>query len=139
MTPDKTPDINLPDVVADVTRAFARYEAALVGNDVAVHDELFWSSPLTLRYGIGENLYGHQAIAAFRSARSPAGLARTLANTTITTYGQDMATANTEFLRAGFIGDDGRPRRVGRQSQTWMRTPDGWRVVCAHVSIIDQP
>ena len=122
MTTHTTPAINLPDVLADVTKAFARYEAALVSNDVAVLDELFWASPLTLRFGIGENLYGYQAIAAFRSARSPAGLARTLANTTITSYGQDMATANTEFMRAGFIGDDGKPARVGRQSQTWMRT-----------------
>jgi hypothetical protein len=122
-------EIDIPDVLAEVTAVFERYEAALVSNDVAVLDELFWNSPHTLRYGVGENLYGYDAIAEFRAARPAAGLARTLFNTVITTYGRDFATANTEFRR------DGNPR-TGRQSQTWMRTPDGWRVVAAHVSLI---
>jgi hypothetical protein len=122
-------EIDIPDVLAEVTAVFERYEAALVSNDVAVLDELFWNSPHTLRYGVGENLYGYGAIAEFRAARPAAGLARTLFNTVITTYGRDFATANTEFRR------DGNPR-TGRQSQTWMRTPDGWRVVAAHVSLI---
>ncbi|HEY9620421.1 MAG TPA: oxalurate catabolism protein HpxZ [Crinalium sp.] len=122
-------DINLPDVVAEVTAAFQRYEAALVNNDVAVLDELFWNSPHTIRYGATENLYGYEAIANFRVNRSPAGLARTLKNTVITTYGRDFATANTEFQRQN-------SPLTGRQSQTWMRTPDGWRVVAAHVSLL---
>jgi hypothetical protein len=121
-------DVNLPDVVAEVTAAFQRYEAALVSNDVTVLDELFWQSPLTVRYGMTENLYGYGAIAAFRSARSPANLNRTLMNTVITTYGRDFATANTEFQR--------KAGQTGRQSQTWMRTPAGWRVVSAHVSLL---
>jgi hypothetical protein len=127
------PEINLPEVLAEVTAAFQRYERALNGNDVAALDELFWDSPHTLRYGIGENLYGHAQIAAFRAARSPAGLARTLSGTVITTYGRDMATANTLFER------DSAPGKIGRQSQTWMRTGAGWRVVAAHVSLIPKP
>ena len=127
------PDINIPEVVAEVEAAFQRYEVALNTNDVAVLDELFWKDALTIRYGIGENLYGHEQIAAFRSARSPVGLARTIDGTVITTYGRDMATANTLFERETM------PGRVGRQSQTWMRTPDGWRVVSAHVSVIVKP
>ena len=121
--------INLPDVLAEVTSAFERYEQALVNNDVAVLDELFWDSPLTLRYGATENLYGSDAIRAFRSARPATGLARTLLKTVITTYGRDLATANVEFQRAG-------ASRPGRQSQTWMRTAKGWRVVAAHVSLL---
>lgn len=124
-------DVNLPDIVAEVTAAFERYEKALVGNDVAVLDELFWNDPSTIRYGGGENLYGYAAIKAFRSARSPQGLARRLERTQITTYGRDFATANTLFVR------DANPGKIGRQSQTWVRTPDGWRVVSAHVSLID--
>ena len=122
-------DINLPDVLAEVQAQFDRYEQALVGNDVAVLDELFWDSPLTLRYGATENLYGIAAIREFRVARAPQGLARVLLRTVITTYGRDMATANVEFQRAG-------ASRPGRQSQTWMRTPAGWRVVAAHVSLL---
>ncbi len=122
-------DINLPDVVAEVTEAFNRYETALVNNQVEVLDELFWPSPHTIRYGATENLYGYDAIAAFRRQRSPLGLARTLENTVITTYGRDFATANTEFRRAN-------SDKVGRQSQTWLRTPEGWRVVSAHVSYV---
>lgn len=124
--------INLPDVLAEVTAVFARYEEALVSNDVAVLDELFWESPHTLRYGVGENLYGYEAIRAFRAARPAQGLARTVLRTVITTYGHDFATANIEFRRIG--GD-----RTGRQSQTWLRTPAGWRVVAAHVSLLAPP
>ena len=123
--------IDDPATLAEVTAAFERYERALVGNDVAVLDELFWVSPKTLRYGPAENLYGHEAIAAFRSARSSAGLARTVTRTVITTYGASTATANIEFVR------DGDPR-VGRQSQTWVKMPDGWRIVAAHVSLMDE-
>lgn len=122
-------DINLPDVVAEVTVAFARYEAALVANQVELLDELFWNSPHTLRYGAAENLYGYDAIRAFRAGRSPQGLARRVLRTAITTYGRDFATTNIEFQRDG-------SDRIGRQSQTWMRTPQGWRVVSAHVSLM---
>ena len=121
--------INLPHVLAEMEVAFARYEDALVNNKVDVLDELFWNSPHTLRYGIGENLYGFEAIQAFRASRPSQGLQRTCMNAMITTYGEDFATANTEFQRDGVA-------RSGRQSQTWMRTPEGWRVVAAHVSLI---
>ncbi|MFJ3464122.1 oxalurate catabolism protein HpxZ [Achromobacter spanius] len=122
-------DINLPDVLAEVTAAVERYEAALVSNDVQVLDTLFWNSSHTLRYGAGENLYGYDEIRTFRAQRSPQGLAREVLRTVITTYGQDFATANLEFQREGST-------RIGRQSQTWMRTPQGWRVVAAHVSLM---
>jgi hypothetical protein len=129
VSPTEALAINRPEVLAEVTAAFERYEAALVSNDVAVLDELFWNSPHTLRFGATENLYGYEAIRAFRAARPSVGLARTLSHTVITTYGQDFATANTEFLRTG-------SERTGRQSQTWLRTPEGWRVVAAHVSLL---
>ncbi|SHN24004.1 oxalurate catabolism protein HpxZ [Rhizobacter sp. OV335] len=122
-------EINRPDVLAVLTAAFERYERALVGNDVAVLDELFWDSPHTLRYGVGENLYGIAAIRAFRSARPATGLARSVLRTQVTTYGEDFATTHIEFQREGGT-------RPGRQTQTWMRTPDGWRVVSAHVSLM---
>ena len=121
--------INLPYVLAEMEAAFARYEDALVNNKVDVLDELFWNSPHTLRYGATENLYGFEAIQAFRASRPSQGLQRTCMNTVITTYGEDFATANTEFQRDGVA-------RTGRQSQTWMRTPEGWRVVAAHVSLL---
>lgn len=125
------PEINIPKVVGEVSAAFERYENALMDNDVAVLNELFWNSPLTLRYGIAENLYGHDQIAAYRGTRS--ALARTRSSIVITTYGRDFATANTEFRR------DSMPGKVGRQSQTWVRTSDGWRVVAAHVSFMYVP
>lgn len=122
-------DINQPEVLAEVTAVFDRYEKALTGNDVAVLDELFWDSPHTLRYGATENLYGYAEIQAFRAGRPSAGLSREVLRTVITTYGRDFATANIEFRREGST-------RTGRQSQTWMRTPQGWRVVAAHVSLL---
>ena len=125
-------DINLPDVLAEVSAEFARYEQALTSNDVAVLDELFWNSPHTLRYGVGENLYGYDAICDFRATRPAQGLQRTVLRTVITTYGRDFATANIEFRRAG-------SDKTGRQSQTWMRTAEGWRVVSAHVSLLLPP
>lgn len=123
-------DINLPDVLAEVTRQCERYEQALVSNDVQVLDELFWNSPRTLRYGATENLYGYAAIQAFRASRPSKGLARAVLRNEITTYGRDFATCNLEFQRNG-------SSQTGRQSQTWMRTPAGWRVVAAHVSLLD--
>jgi len=122
-------EVDIPDVVAEVTAVFARYEDALVNNRIDVLDELFWASPSTVRYGAGENLVGIDAIRAFRQSRPSAGLARTLARTVITTFGRDFATAMTEFQREG-------QAKVGRQSQTWVRFASGWRVVAAHVSSI---
>jgi AtzE family amidohydrolase len=126
-------EVDLPDVLAEVTAEFARYEAALVSNDVAMLGELFRKDARTLRYGVGENLYGYDAIAAFRAARSPVGLGRRTDKTVITTYGRDAAVASTLFYRDSLVG------RVGRQMQTWVRFPEGWRIVAAHVSIIDDP
>jgi hypothetical protein len=126
-------EIDLPEVVAEVKREFERYERALVSNDVPLLDALFRDDPRTIRYGGGEILYGYDEIKAFRGARSPAGLARTLSRTVITTYGRDLAVASTLFHR------DSAPGKIGRQMQTWVRFPEGWRVVAAHVSMIDQP
>lgn len=126
-------EVDLPDVVAEVSEAFARYEKALVSNDVTTLDALFRNDPRTLRYGIGENLYGYEAIMAFRAGRSPAGLARDLSKTVITAYGRDTAVASTLFRRASA------PDRIGRQMQTWVRFADGWHIVAAHVSVIADP
>lgn len=126
-------EINIPEVKAEVEAAFAEYEEALVSNDVETLDRLFRHAPETVRYGVGENLYGYAEIAAFRAARSPFNLERTLQRTLITTYGRDMATAWTLFHRPSLVG------KVGRQSQVWMRTPEGWRVVAAHVSLMVEP
>jgi hypothetical protein len=126
-------EIDLPDVLAEVTAQFARYETALVSNDVTVLDELFRNDSRTLRYGIAENLYGYDAIMAFRATRSPVGLNRKTAKTVITSYGRDTAVASTLFYRETL------PGRVGRQMQTWVRFPEGFRIVAAHVSIIDEP
>jgi hypothetical protein len=126
-------EIDIPEVKAEVEAAFARYEAALVGNDVAVLEELFWDDPRTIRYGTAENLYGMDAIRAFRRARPAHDLARRLDETVVTTFGRDMATAMTLFRRESGRG------KVGRQSQTWCRLPQGWRIVAAHVSVIAEP
>jgi hypothetical protein len=126
-------DIDLPDVVAEVTAAFQRYERALVSNDVATLNSIFRDDPRTIRYGIGEILYGYDAIKSFRGARSPVNLARTISKTVITAYGRDVAVASTLFHR------DSAPGKVGRQMQTWVRFPDDWHVVAAHVSLIDEP
>jgi hypothetical protein len=120
-------EINRPDVLAEVNAAFDAYEQALVTNDVAVLDALFFDSPHTLRYGATENLYGYDAIRAFRAARPGKGLERTVTARVVTTYGDAFAVANIEFRRDS-------EARVGRQSQTWVKTPEGWRVVSAHVS-----
>jgi hypothetical protein len=126
-------DIDLPEVVTEVREAFERYEKALVGNDVAALNSLFRDDPRTIRYGAGENLYGYDAIKSFRVARSPVGLGRTISGTVITTYGRDFAVASTLYQRPSAAG------KVGRQMQTWVKFPEGWRVVAAHVSLIDPP
>jgi hypothetical protein len=125
-------DVDLPDVVAEVTAAFNRYEKALITNDVAVLDETFRVDPRTIRYGGSEILYGHDEIAAFRAARPAIGLNRTTSKTVITTYGREFAVASTLFHRATM------PGKVGRQMQSWVKFPDGWHVVAAHVSVIDE-
>jgi len=125
-------EINIPEVVAEVEEAFRRYERALIDNDVAILDALFWNSASTLRFGIGENLYGYEAIATFRNGRPPMDLTRQLKNTVITSYGRDVATANTEFQRNG-------SKLTGRQSHVWLRTDDGWRIAAAHVSLMPAP
>jgi hypothetical protein len=124
--------INDPTVLAEVEAAFAAYETALTTNDIAVLDTLFKDAPETLRYGVGENLYGYAEIAAFRAARSPVGVMRTIERTVITSYGDAFATANTMFRRDAMVG------KVGRQSQSWVKFPEGWRVVAAHVSVIPE-
>jgi Protein of unknown function (DUF3225) len=124
-------EIDLPEVVAEVKAAFDKYEKALVTNDVAGLDALFHDDLRTIRYGGAENLYGYSQIKAFRAARSPAGLARTLSKTIISTYGRDYAVASTLFHRASA------PGKIGRQMQTWVRFAQGWRIVAAHVSMID--
>ncbi|HEY6602878.1 MAG TPA: oxalurate catabolism protein HpxZ [Xanthobacteraceae bacterium] len=126
-------DIDLPEIVAEVRAAFERYERALVSNDVGTLDALFCDDPRTIRYGATENLYGYDQIKAFRAARSPVGLARTLSKTVITTYGRDYAVASTLFHR------DTAPGKMGRQTQTWVRCQDGCQVVVGHVSVVDDP
>jgi hypothetical protein len=125
-------EINVPEIVAEVTSAFTCYERALVANDVTALDQLFWRNSCTLRYGVAENLYGYDAIANFRATRPPIDMTRRLINTTITTYGRDFATANTEFQREGSTV-------TGRQSHVWLRTPEGWRIAAAHVSLMPKP
>ena len=124
-------EIDIPEVKAEVEAAFAQYETALMANDVDTLQALFWNDTRTIRYGINENLYGWAEIGAFRAARSPAGLARTIHRTVITTFGRDFATASTMFKRDSIQG------KAGRQMQTWARMPEGWRIVAAHVSVID--
>lgn len=121
--------VNDPAVLAEVRAAFERYEQALADNDIAALDALFWPTDHTLRYGVGENLYGFEAITAFRKARPGGSPPRQVTRTVVTTYGRDFATANIEFQRQG-------GGRTGRQSQTWLRTDDGWKIVAAHVSLM---
>ncbi len=122
-------EINIPEVVAEVTAAFERYEKALNANDTQVLDATFWNDPRVVRYSITDNAYGFEAIHASRLARAKTDMRRTISNTVITTFGRNLATANTEFERV----ESG---RRGRQSQTWARIPEGWRVVSAHVSFM---
>ena len=123
-------DIDSPDVVAEVKAAFERYERAINANDVTTLNELFWNSPRTVRYGTGEQLYGHEAIAGFRAARDASDVKRELLRVAITAFGRDLATASCEYRRLG-------SGREGRQMQTWVRFAEGWRIVAAHVSFKD--
>ena len=125
-------EINIPEVVAEVRAAFERYEKALNANDIDVLDSMFWNDERVIRYSIMDNAYGFEAIHASRLARPKIDMRRTISNTIITTFGRDLATANTEFQRV----ESG---RRGRQSQTWARMPEGWRVVSAHVSFMPTP
>jgi hypothetical protein len=126
-------EIDLPEVVAEVRKAFDAYEVAIVTNDVDMLNRMFRDDKRTIRYGAGENLYGYDAIKSFRVARSPVGLGRTISQTVITTYGREFATAATLYERPSA------PGKIGRQMQTWVKFPEGWRVVAAHVSLIDPP
>jgi Protein of unknown function (DUF3225) len=126
-------EIDLPEVVAEVKAAFERYEKALVSNDVPVLDELFRDDPRTVRYGATEILYGYDQIKSFRAARSPVALGRKLSRTIITTFGRDFAVASTLYERPSA------PGKIGRQTQTWVKFPEGWRVVVGHVSLMDKP
>ena len=126
-------DIDRAEVVAEVTAAFERYEMALVSNDVVTLDELFRDNSRTIRYGVNEILYGYAEIKSFRGARSPVALGRKLSRTVITTYGRDFAVASTLYERPSA------PGKLGRQMQTWVKFPEGWRVVAAHVSLMDKP
>jgi AtzH-like len=126
-------EIDLPEVVAEVHEAFGRYEQALVSNDVPALNAFFRDDPRTIRYGAGEILYGSDEIKAFRAARSPVALGRTISRTVITTFGRDFAVASTLYERPSA------PGKTGRQMQTWAKFPEGWRVVAAHVSLIDKP
>jgi hypothetical protein len=123
--------INDPEVLAEVEAAFATYEQALMDNDLDMLDALFWHSALTVRIGPGQNLYGIDAIQAFRQNRVGGSPPRELLKVVITTFGRDFATANAEFQRVGAPAP-------GRQSQTWARLPEGWRVVSAHVSMLGE-
>jgi hypothetical protein len=122
-------EVDIPEVVAELTAVFEAYERALVGNDIETLNRLFWDSPLTLRYGTraSELQYGHEAIAAFRRQRGAVDQRRTLMNQRVTTFGRDFGVTNTEYRPAG-------SDRIGRQSQTWVRMESGWRIVSAHVS-----
>ena len=122
--------VNNPAALAEVEAAFARYEAALAANDVAVLDELFHDAPETLRYGIGENLHGAAEIRAYRASRPHGPPPRDVLRQVVTTFGQDFAVANISFRPEG-------SDRIGRQSQSWVRFPEGWRIVAAHVSWLE--
>jgi hypothetical protein len=122
-------DTNLSHVVAQIDAAFDDYERALVANDVATLDRYFWTSPATVRFGVAENLYGADAISAYRSAAKPVHPARRIGHRVTTSFGADAGTVSVEFSAP----DDA---RVGRQMQTWVRFPEGWRIVAAHVSML---
>ncbi|HXF88250.1 MAG TPA: oxalurate catabolism protein HpxZ [Xanthobacteraceae bacterium] len=126
-------EIDRPEVVQEVREIFERYERALMANDVATLNAMFHDDGRTIRYGAAENLYGHAEIGKFRATRSPVGLERSLSRTVITTFGRDFAVASTLFHRPA------QPGKIGRQMQTWVRFDSGWRIVAAHVSVIDQP
>ena len=122
-------EVNIPGVLAELAAAFEQYERALQANDIEGLNALFWDSGHTLRYGVKELLYSHAEIARFRRERGAVDQRRSLRNTRITTFGRDFGVANTEYVP---FGSD----RIGRQSQTWVRTDQGWKIVSAHVSFL---
>jgi hypothetical protein len=129
MTPP--PLINDPATVAELQSLYRNYESALMDNDAESLTGMFWASPQSLRFGVTENLYGIDQIAAFRKGRSPANLARTIRRLDIVTFGREYASITLEFEREV----EGRTI-LGRQSQSWVRLPEGWRIVAAHVSLL---
>ena len=122
--------VNDPATVAEVQAAFQRYEQGLIDADAAALDELFWNSPLTIRYGDGQIQHGHAPIKAFNARRRKLGPDRALAETVVTTFGHDFATVSTLYV-------DVPPGKIGRQMQTWARLDGNWHVVAAHVSVVD--
>jgi hypothetical protein len=124
-------DVNRPEVVAELTAIYERYERALVSNDVPVLQELFWNSPLAIRFGATENLHGYAEIEAFRRSRPAVNLERTIARQDVVTFGDDTGCVTIEFVRTTPGGV-----RHGRQSQFWRKFPEGWRIVSAHVSLL---
>lgn len=123
-------EVDIPEVLAELTAVFEAYERALIGNDIASVNDMFWEDVRTVRFGVreAELLYGHAAIAEFRLARGPVDQTRTLKNSRVTTFGRNFGITNTEYLPAN-------SDRIRRQSQTWMRTVNGWKIVSAHVSV----
>jgi hypothetical protein len=125
--------INDPEVVAELSALYPRYEEALVNNDVDTLVNMFWAGPQVMRFGAAENLYGPEELAAFRKSRPTANLARTVTRLDIASFGPDFASITLEFERAAAGGTV-----RGRQSQVWVRLPEGWRIVQAHVSLLPQ-
>ena len=118
-------EVNRPEIIAEVRAAFDRYNAAIDKKDVAVLNELFWKSETTVRFGYSEHLFGHGAIVEFRGTKWLGGPKRHMTSVIITTVGQDCAATSALFVRGDVIS---------RQTQTWARFPEGWRIVAAHVS-----
>jgi hypothetical protein len=123
--------INDPAIVAELLMLYPLYEQALVTNDVDTLTAMFWASPHVMRFGVTENLYGIEELQAFRKGRSPVNLARKVLRLDIVTFGTDFGSVTLEFER----NNNGKITR-GRQSQTWVRLPEGWRIVAAHVSLL---
>ena len=124
-------EVNLPEVIAELRELYSRYEQALVSNDVETLVAMFWASPQVMRFGVTENLYGHSELEAFRKSRPSANLARAIKRLEIVSFGHDFASITLEFER-----DTPNGITRGRQSQVWVRLPQGWRIVSAHVSLL---
>lgn len=129
-------DVDRPEVVVEVRAAFDAYEAALLANDIDAIDGWFWRDGRAVRFGIADRQYGYDEIAAWRATAAPVPADRVLTRVCVTTFGADVATVDCEFRNGDAGGIDAGPLAIGRQSQTWVRTDDGWRITSAHVSMI---